>query len=447
MRARLLSALLLACGPSESEEAEEERERSASGWEAHEWGLLGYEALAERNTAIAAASPIVETAGLTSEGGGVGYAPVIYVQLGDARELRFEAAVTVPATAILETWPLSPNARWQVRAHSGACEFRYPDRSQPPCDSVRDGFCEAMNAHHYEASDGACLEVNGQSYDHLLYRAEVARDALPFDVVRQGEGFAVRSKANAPAGRLFRIRRSFALRTVQAVTFDAPPAGQSIALPEPERTTDATATLRTMLDELARAGLTEPEANAFRAAWSDAIVPEERTPRFPAISRMRLAPDVRPGGDAVYYWLPRESADAILPLSFTPAPRQVRRALLVRISLDPPRGPIERSDARPNIAGARGRGIPGDVVRRVVQRHLNEIRFCIQNLGVPARTRLTLHADLLPTGSIEAYSELARSEPENEAFAECALDALRRWEFPPPADGEASIDIDFSVAD
>jgi hypothetical protein len=442
----ILFIVAAACGETP---APVEREPAAqSGYDIHEWGLLGYQARSERATVMAASSPSLETIGLGGGGGyGVGYAPVIYAHLDGIEEQRFEAAVSIPESAVIETWPLSPNARWQVRAHTAAtCRTSYPTRSDPPCDTVRDNFCEAMQAALYEASDGACLEVGDRTYDHLLYRAEVRRDALPFDVVREGDRFVVRAAANAPAAQLLYVRRSFTLRTAEVVTFAAPAAGQSMPLPEPGRTTDAAATVRDLWTELTRAGLTEPEATAFRAAWLDAIVPEERSPRFPAQARIRLSADVRPAADAVYYWLPRESADAILPLSFTPAPRSVSRALLVRISLDEER---ERAgDARSaRIQSARGNGISGDVVRRVVTRYFGEIRFCATQIGIAPGTRLSLHADLLATGSIEHYSETVRTEPENELFAECAVDALRRWAFPPPTDGHASIDVDIVTTD
>jgi hypothetical protein len=455
-----LLALLAGCGSETAEAPRAEPEiaarepevQEAPAYEAHEWGLLGYPALGQ-GPALAAASPLVESAGYGAgyAGGGSAYAPVLYAHLaGGARELTFDVSVGVDARTIVETWPQASGAGWRrVRAReapSEGCGASYPTIDQPACQSVRDQYCEAMNAHHYEASDGACLEVGGRSYDHLLYRAEVARDALPVDVAREDGAFVVRARGGDPI-RLVRIRRSFTLGTIEAVAFESPSSG-SIPLPEPQPS-DIIETQHQLYAELERAGLSEPERMAFRTAWSDAIVPERSEMRFPIAQRMRLAPAVRPPRDAVYYWLPRERADAILPLSFTPAPRAVRRALLVRISLDetepvlpPPSREVITTRVEVTRTSARGL-VSDDVVLRVVRRNLGQVRFCQQRLGAAVPSELTCHAELTPSGTPSGAR--CTLSVANEDVDECTSEALGRWAFPAPEPPEGA-SVDFTIA-
>src|SRR5262249_16928958 len=157
-----------------------------------------------------------------------------------------------------------------------------------------------------------------------------------------------------------------------------------------------------------QAGLTEPEVAAFRSAWRDAIVSEQAPSHFAPPDVYRLDPTTQPRESSVYYWLPAELADRVLPLRFTPAPTAVHRPLAVRIGLSAPPTPAPTLGPRPpgvvrfRISGARAQGLAPEVVRRVVQRHLNELRFCYEQMQVTQPGRLVLDGRIDAHGAVSA---------------------------------------------
>jgi Ca-activated chloride channel family protein len=71
-----------------------------------------------------------------------------------------------------------------------------------------------------------------------------------------------------------------------------------------------------------------------------------------------------------------------------------------------------------------------EVIRRVLRRHLNELRFCYEkellNLAALAAGRLVLHFTINGAGAVVASS----STFGNAAVEQCAAAAVRRWSFP-----------------
>jgi hypothetical protein len=87
-------------------------------------------------------------------------------------------------------------------------------------------------------------------------------------------------------------------------------------------------------------------------------------------------------------------------------------------------------------AAVRG-GLDKEIVRRVVRKHLNEVRFCYeQSLARrPALAgRVVASFTIAPTGRVLAslLQSSTLSEPTAEA---CIVSAIRRWDFPAPEGG------------
>ena len=172
--------------------------------------------------------------------------------------------------------------------------------------------------------------------------------------------------------------------------------------------------------------------------------------------------DLRPKADALLYFLPMATLDAMLPLAFTPPPAEVRRAVLVRIDLGeayvPSWGTIglgnlghigSSSPSNPNyrpppwLVRVRQPSLHVDgvlserVVRRVIRRHINEARFCAeQHLeGVGTEANLELRFGISATGSVQD-ALVTGGPPELNG---CVSAAVRRWTFPSPDSGTVRV--------
>jgi TonB family protein len=95
----------------------------------------------------------------------------------------------------------------------------------------------------------------------------------------------------------------------------------------------------------------------------------------------------------------------------------------------------------PDVAPAKGAEVRGgldrEIVRRVVHRHLNEVRFCYEEalLRRPSLAgRIVVHFTIAGTGRVlvSALQSSSLGEPTVDA---CVLAAVRRWEFPQPNGG------------
>ncbi len=99
-----------------------------------------------------------------------------------------------------------------------------------------------------------------------------------------------------------------------------------------------------------------------------------------------------------------------------------------------------RSAGVPQVrsGGAEVRGsLSKEVIRRVVRRHINEVKFCYEqqlNARPDLQGRVTTRFVISPTGSVQS-AMVASSSLRNEAVESCIVRAVRRWTFPAPDGG------------
>jgi len=77
------------------------------------------------------------------------------------------------------------------------------------------------------------------------------------------------------------------------------------------------------------------------------------------------------------------------------------------------------------------------IIRRVIRRHLNEVRYCYQRelqTNQDLYGRLVVKFTIAPTGQVVA-SGVKKSTLGNSAVETCITQAVRRWLFPKPKDG------------
>jgi len=88
--------------------------------------------------------------------------------------------------------------------------------------------------------------------------------------------------------------------------------------------------------------------------------------------------------------------------------------------------------------GAEVRGsLSKEVIRRVVRRHINEVKFCYEqqlNARPDLQGRVTTKFVISPTGSVQS-AMVGSSSLRNEAVESCIVRAVRRWTFPAPDGG------------
>jgi TonB family protein len=88
--------------------------------------------------------------------------------------------------------------------------------------------------------------------------------------------------------------------------------------------------------------------------------------------------------------------------------------------------------------GAEVRGsLSKEVIRRVVRRHINEVKFCYEqqlNTRPDLQGRVTTKFVISPTGSVQS-AMVGSSSLRNEAVESCIVRAVRRWTFPAPDGG------------
>lgn len=91
---------------------------------------------------------------------------------------------------------------------------------------------------------------------------------------------------------------------------------------------------------------------------------------------------------------------------------------------------------RSGSADVRG-SLSKEVIRRVVRRHQNEVRFCYEqelNQRPDLEGRVTIGFIISPTGAVQS-SSVADSTLGNSRVETCIASAVRRWSFPAPDGG------------
>lgn len=449
----------------------------------HEWGFIAQHYAAgeaELLTSRAVPSPeVVRLLGVGDPSYGFGGKPVIYVHLqGEGTLARFRASLST-AGRFVEEWPHSEGSTptrltWDVEARRGSCSAagNYPIAADEHCGGISDHYCEAAELADYETEDSACLTIEGKQWNHLFYRAEVS-GAVPIRVSKSEDVFTVHSSAALP-GRLMRIHRTDDASGTFVALFDPPAAGESLTLPAPDR--PAAAGIAAVESELSALGMSEDEANAFMTAWQPELFGD--TPERAQVEMVGRPPlALQPKDDALIYFLPMASVDAMVPLDFTPPPAEIRRAILVRIDLGtatPAHGlaDIGTATSGPGTIGlgnvghighsgppsanqqppssrvrVRHRGLsidgeyPPEVARRVIRRHINEVRLCADQEFTGTDGNLDLRFAIDTTGAVgDAQVEGGPSELNT-----CVTTALRRWRFPVLESGRASVSATFHL--
>ena len=171
----------------------------------------------------------------------------------------------------------------------------------------------AGDSHYYAArnTDAAPLTVDGQSEKFLFYRGVASFD-VPLSAVALADG-SVRVRnlgADALLGLVLFENRNGALR----YHVHGALRGESVLAP-PSRAGSATSIRREVERLLVEAGLYPKEAAAMVQSWRDSWFEE---------------------GTRVFYVVPPQAVDAILPLTVEPAPARVVRVFVGRIELITP---------------------------------------------------------------------------------------------------------------
>jgi hypothetical protein len=125
--------------------------------------------------------------------------------------------------------------------------------------------------------------------------------------------------------------------------------------------------------------------------------------------------------DSLLYILPQASADALLPLAFSPPPRALRRVFVVRVDVSA----LNRVDVRARRVTVTG-AISEQVVRRLVRRHIRQLGFCLRSND--DATEVTLDWRVLTTGAVPEAT--ADGEHVSEEERGCLVRAARRMTFP-----------------
>ena len=134
------------------------------------------------------------------------------------------------------------------------------------CD-LEDGHCEAALLADYETDDAACLEYEGERYNHLFYRGKGARPELTFAVRGTPGGVvSVGGQGHAPAGAMLRLTRGESEVFVSRVAATAD-GSVDVAPADASSTIGVTAGRRAVRDAMLELGLTNAEAESFLRAW------------------------------------------------------------------------------------------------------------------------------------------------------------------------------------
>lgn len=490
MRTSILPCLLivsLACGAEQSEEATPEPSTTGptlgvpempaaetpqtnepeveTPYAIHEWGFIAHHYADDESRPLNTGAVPAPEDHSSGRGGGK---PVIYVHLQGAGNIaRFNASVSTTGR-FLEEWPHSEDGTrtrltWDVEARRGSCSAagEYPVAADDHCGGIVDHYCEAAELDHYETEDSACLTVAGNEWNHLFYRAQF-RGEVPLRVSKRGNRFRVRNSAALP-GRLLRIHRQDDASGTRVALFDAPAAGASRVLPAPDR--PAAAGITALRGELAALGMSEDEADAFMTAWQPELFGD--TPERARVEMVGTPPRaLRPKADALLYFLPLATLDAMVPLAFTPPPAEVRRAVLVRIDLGeayvPPRGTSLGSIAslHPEGIGGPGAAVFQGPIARVVRfrtgsvvveggRDRATVRLAIrrdrlalvacgeEHLSNGTEARAEVHFVIPATGAAEDVS-VGGVSTELSARVRAVVD---QWRFPRVESGTTTVSV------
>lgn len=253
--------------------------------------------------------------------------PVLYIHSqGD-----FHLTATVElAGEVAEVWPQvglrrseASTISWDVDvlAPGGSCDSGpYPSVTDEACVDAPDGYCELAELETYETSDGACLRIGEEHFDHLFYRGRNGDFETGLSVAEvEGAVAITNDNIQAPTGRLFILDRRNGIR---ASAVDFPAAGQTATVPTSGISAEGVDVVQSGISELLRSeGLTDEEAQAFERAWFDEFFGSGETGGAPQVPF------------SVLYFIPSEQHNSISELSFEPAAESVSRVFMARIAI------------------------------------------------------------------------------------------------------------------
>jgi hypothetical protein len=275
--------------------------------------------------------------------------PVLYFHL-DPGAAPFDVAVAarIRHGRVLEEWPnvtqwpertRTPDAvRWPA-AQLAPCTAplaplaaRLPPAMRGTCDAP-DGYCELEDLGLYMTEEAACLTYRGVAARLLFYRGDVAAPALPLTAARDADGRSVvRSSVGAGAPMLF-------VRDGRGLELPWPTPGSDVALPEAlSESFDGLRLARSLARMVSDAGLTAQETEAFMRAWSEPLFGVSVDGAARRDMPARDAPPRSARGTIgqppfVLYVMPEATVPALAELELTPAPRVLRRVMVVRLEL------------------------------------------------------------------------------------------------------------------
>ncbi|WP_236604464.1 hypothetical protein [Sandaracinus amylolyticus] len=265
-------------------------------------------------------------------------APLLYVHLPPGHApIDLSVRVELPGGTIEEHWPLTSDhdertqwVRWRATARTESCTgSSYPAPGEAPCDQALRFYCEASELRRYEASDAACLEVDGRDFNHLFYRGALPA-RLPLQITRAEDGTLRVHHAGESAlpGRLVLVHREDDPSATRVRVIDVPAPGATISVTTPDAAIDPArdAIYGALRESFA---LTDAEVAAFRAAWDVSFFGGARA-EIEGLRRQAFVPPI----DSLFYWLPEREVERIAPLAIEPRPEHVRRAMLIRVDLD-----------------------------------------------------------------------------------------------------------------
>ncbi len=88
--------------------------------------------------------------------------------------------------------------------------------------------------------------------------------------------------------------------------------------------------------------------------------------------------------------------------------------------------------SRASVSG----GLDAATIRRVIRRHISEVKYCYMSIGLPTNPKLRgmvkVSFTISPNGSVGQHVTIAQSTLNHGGTESCIKSAVRRWRFPKP---------------
>jgi hypothetical protein len=237
--------------------------------------------------------------------------PVIYFYSPTAQSAH--VSVKFPQGVITEFYPspqsdAAPLSLTALRTPGWVHTMNWDVQVAPTTTEVFPNGGEASHYYAARATDATPIRVGAESEKFIFYRG-VANFEAPIRVLTTGDSVLIvnaQGTTPLPAVILFESRNGrMGFRALGAVT-------THITVSHPELTSNTEKIRAELYQMLVDGGLYPKEATAMLDTWHDSWFEE---------------------GTRVFYLLPREKVDAVLPLQITPAPANVARVFVGRMEV------------------------------------------------------------------------------------------------------------------